>query len=238
MVQETIYCIMVTNRPEFIDIAISNFKIQTYSNKKLILVNNSDRRFLNNKTDKDIFEYVVEKKGFTLGKLRNIALTAFVPIGGLWTTYDDDDWRAKNYLEELYKNMKNSGLDIIFLRNRLECNLNTGFIFRSEFKNGRQFFLARHVKDFAYDDLDSLEDMTIKAQYEKAEKKIGIFHNDAKLYIRIMHTSNTSVFVDKNKKSIVRYSDKNEYHEFEANNDEIDYVRSVMKARYSRFIGS
>ena len=238
---KTIYCIMITNksRERFISSAIKNFELQTYKEKKLIVLNHSfGTTMINNKDVKNIHEFVVNKdqQKFSLGKLRNIALKAFVPVGGLWTPFDDDDWHREDFLEEFQNRLEYANLDLLFLKNRLECNMNNGFIFRSKFMNGWAFFLARRIevegKIELYDDVETLEDSHVGERYRNAGKKVGKFENDPKIYVRMIHTTNSSIFVRKEKSSIVEYGNLNNYQEFDANEEEKGHVRHVIKNYY------
>ena len=230
---------MITNknRQKFFDVAIENFEIQTYKHKVLVILNHSRGHPMLTKSKANYHEFMVDKEheDFSLGKLRNLALRACVPMGGLWTTFDDDDWRRSDYLETFFKRLKHHDLDLLFMKNRLEYNMNNGFIFRSAFMNGRAFFLAKRILEFEYDDLDTLEDTHIGEDYKKFNKKVGKFNNDPKLYIRVIHNNNTSVFVNAGKESISSYSITNNYQEFDASPDEKRYVNDVMQKEYLTF---
>ena len=224
---------MITNasRQHFIESAIRNFESQSYRYKTLIVVNHTPGTSLVNQKNSQIHEFFVdkEKQHMTLGALRNMALDAFVPNGALWTPFDDDDWRSPDYLLDFYKRFKYHNLDLLFMKNRLEYNKNNGYIFRSRFEDGRAFFLARKFDNITvYDDLDTLEDTNIDKRYREAGKKIRKFNNDPKMYIRVIHTNNTSVYVQPLKTNIVKYSSDNSYHEFDATIGEKEYVEKIM----------
>jgi len=230
--QPKIYCIMITNknRKHFIGSALKNFNEQTYPNKALIVINHSPDEKLITDQIKDVHEFVVDKtqEKFSLGELRNIALDGFIPNGGLWTTYDDDDIRAKDYLEQLCKRIMFHGIDLLFLKNRLEYNLNNGFVYRSEFKSGMPFFIARKYYGFRYLDVDTLEDVMVGQDYKKAGKKVAKFNNDPKIYVRVIHNTNTSTYVRNDKDYIINYDKDSNYHEFEATDKEKKYAESQV----------
>jgi hypothetical protein len=233
-----IYCIMITSdqRQRFIPVGIRNFNMQSYKKKILIILNNSDTpgTLMTDHTKNNIFEFYVPKKsnGFTLGELRNIALE-FVPKGALWTTWDDDDWRSTSYLESLYNYMKQSKVDIVFIKNRLEYNMNNGFMYRSEFKKAKMpFFLAKRVKGFKYLNKDSLEDIHVADDYNKLGYKIAMMNNDAKMYLRNIHSSNSSVYVDQEKRQILNYANTSHYHEHRVNDKEKTYIEYIISEYY------
>jgi hypothetical protein len=230
---------MITNkdRKRFVPIALKNFKEQTYRNKKLIIINHSfdlDSCLGDSCLGGgDIMEIFVDKdkQKFTLGALRNIAL-AMVPFGEYWTTWDDDDYKHPDYLSQFMKRMIRLNLDILFLKNRLEVNLNNQFVFRSKFVRGWAFFVARKINEYKYLDLDTMEDTNVREVYEKAGKVVRIYNNDPKLYIRTIHTTNTSVFVNNEKAEIVQYNEKNHYQEFEATPEENSFVLKIINKYY------
>lgn len=241
-----IYCIMITkkSREYFIKTALENFVLQNYKKKKLIIINETND-YIVMKDDvssvynenKNIFEFHVNKtdQNFTLGKLRNTALELCVPEGSLWTTYDDDDWRNPSYLTNLYNELQKHQADIVFLKNRLEYNMNNKFVFKSQFRNGRAFFLARRyskIKD-VYDDVNTIEDVHIADKYRQYGKtNIRVYDNDAKQYIRVIHKDNTSIFVHPDKNQIVNYDSSYDYHEYEATEEEKKYVTSIIDAYF------
>lgn len=226
---------MVTNknRKRFLPTALLNFAEQTYSNKVLLIINHSPDEKLILEPVKNVHEFQVNKEHekFTLGKLRNIALE-FIPDNSLWMTNDDDDYKSPDYIEQFVKRLLFHNLDILFMKNRLEVNLNNGFIFRSQFRNGRAFFVAKKNQEFKYLDLDTIEDKDVRDQYTKSNKKTAMFDNDPKLYVRAIHTTNTSIFVNNQKNEIVNYDKNNEYLEFQATQEEIDYVNKIILKFY------
>ena len=227
---------MVTNktRKHFLTIALKIYAEQTYINKVLIIINHSPEEKLIIEPIKNVHEFLVDKtqQNFTLGQLRNIALDGFVPEGGLWTTNDDDDYKHPTYLEEFIRRLTFHNLDLLFLKNRLEINLNNGFIFRSQFKKGWAFFIAKKYRDYKYLDLDTMEDKNVRDEYKKNDKKIATFNNDPNLYIRTIHNTNTSIFVVNTKNSIVNYSEDNNYREFDATYEEKKYVNNIIDSYY------
>jgi hypothetical protein len=220
---------MITNikRTRFIEYAIKNFNEQTYPNKTLIVINHSPGKKLIPETP-NVFEFIVDKEQehFSLGELRNIALEGFVPNNALWTTFDDDDIRSKYYLEQLCKRILYHNIDLLFLKNRLEYNINNGFVYRSQFKSGMPFFIAKKYNGFKYLNVDSLEDVQVGQDYIKAGKKVAKFNNDSRIYIRVIHNTNTSLFVNNEKNSIVEYDEHNNYREFEATEEEKLFVKN------------
>jgi hypothetical protein len=244
-----IYCIMITNksRERFINVAINNFLLQTYKKKKLVILNHSndfevlsqERKDLLgiDKVGTDVNELHIDRDShhFSLGALRNLALDLFVPDESVWTTFDDDDWRSPSYVTDLYRQMSNNNLDLVFLKNRLEHNMNNGYTFKSQFSNGRAFFLAKKYEKIRnlYDDVDALEDTQIAVKYRNYGKnKIGTFNNDASLYIRMIHSNNTSIYVHPEKKEIINYAPTNDYHEHEASTKEKEFVNKIIDAYF------
>ena len=223
---------MITNikRTSFVPKAIANFQMQKHPEKKLIILNHSPGHIFLKQPIDNVHEFYIDKltQKFSLGGLRNIALETCIPRGALWTTFDDDDWRRDDYLSTLYSLLKFNRLDLLFLKKWLEYNENTNFTFKSQFKKGWAFFLARKIDATIYDDVDTLEDSRVEEIYKKNGKQVARMNNDPKIYIRVIHSNNTSIFVDPNKNNIVDYAKSQQYQEFEASQAEKDYVMKAL----------
>ena len=69
------------------------------------------------------------------GNLRNIGL-AMVPPDAIWTTWDDDDYRAPIYLSVMQKEMAKHDAHVLTFTERIEFNANTGYVWQmTEFTN-------------------------------------------------------------------------------------------------------
>lgn len=237
----TIYCILITGKNEdrykFIPIALENFRLQTYKNKKLLVINHGKRKLFPNKNDnKDVIEIMFEKtKNFTLGDMRNFSIS-MVPYNSIFCIFDDDDYRHPRFIELLYKEMEKNEADVVFFKNRIDYNINTNFAYRSKFDKGMPFILARKIDNIKYLSKDSLEDIRLHLDYDIQNKKIHIINNDPRWYIRLIHGTNTSLFVDNDKKSIVNYSDESKYHEFILTEKERVYADEIIKKNFKSII--
>lgn len=232
-----INCLMITgkddDRYKFVNISILNFKKQTYQNKKLLILNHGNKKL--NINDKDIIEININNSFITLGDMRNYVLT-LVPYNSLWITWDDDDWRSDNYLEILYNELYNGNYDAVFIKNRIDYNLNNLFSYECSFKNGMPIFLSKKIENINYLSLNSLEDVNLQDDLKKKNKKIKIIDNDPKLYIRTLHTNNTSLFVDNNKKDIINYTDQSNYKEYNINKTNKEYSDLIIKQYFYFFL--
>jgi hypothetical protein len=232
-----INCLMITgkddDRYKFVDISVLNFKKQTYQNKKLLILNHGNKKL--NINDKDIVEININNSFITLGDMRNYALT-LVPYNSLWITWDDDDWRSDNYLEILYNELYNGNYEAVFIKNRIDYNLNNLFSYECSFKNGMPIFLSKKIENINYLSLNSLEDVNLQDDLKKKNKKIKIIDNDPKLYIRTLHTNNTSLYVDNNKKDIVNYADQSNYKEYNINKTNKEYSDLIIKQYFYFFL--
>jgi hypothetical protein len=221
------------NRYKFIDISVVNFKKQTYKNKKLLIINHGNK--ILNIDDKDIIEININNSFITLGDMRNYALT-LVPYNSLWITWDDDDWRSDNYLEILYNELYNGNYDAVFIKNRIDYNLNNLFSYECSFKNGMPIFLSKKIENITYLSLNSLEDVNLYNDFKKKNKKIKIIDNDPKMYIRTLHTNNTSLYVDNSKKDIINYSNESNYKEFIIKKSNKGYADIIINQYFYFFI--
>lgn len=228
-----IYCVMMTGKNEdrykFVDIAVKNFNQQTYENKFMIIINHGHRSV--NVKNKNILEVMFDRRFLTLGDMRNFSID-LVPLDSLWTIWDDDDWRHSKYLDILYKKLIESKSDVVFLKNRLDFNMNNGFVYRCKFDKGMPFFLAKKTEVVRYLPKDSLEDIRLHNDFELNNKKIVLLDNDPRLYIRTLHITNTSLYVDNSKNTIVNYSDESKYHEYEALDREKTYATEIIKNNF------
>lgn len=218
-----IYCLMITGkdneRYKFARISIINFLLQTYDNKYLIIINHGSERLDNGNVDGRIKEIMISKKDRTLGDLRNISLS-YVPDGEIFTTWDDDDWRSENYLQSLYNILIKNKAEMVMIRNRIEYNLNNKSIWKSSLRTGFPIFFMIKDNDVKYDSYDTLEDQIIKIKSYKMHKRIIVYDNDARLYIRYIHKNNTSPYVNKDRVM------NNDYHHNHYEN--YDYIESVL----------
>ena len=234
--KDPIYCVMITgkdkSRWDFAHIAIDNFKRQSYPNKRLIIINEGESLM---KMEDNILEVKLddrEKKGITLGDMRNIAFE-FIPDNAIWTLWDDDDWRSDDYLEYLYKNLQDK--DYVLFTKRLEHNLNTGFTWIMELKSGFVILFGRKkaTDKCKYESKDVNEDVMLKKYIIDNLKFKLIADNDPKIYIRMVHKSNTSLLVNQNKSWVKDTSKNKVYYEYDASDDDVRYVKNIVDEKYN-----
>jgi len=234
-----IYCLMVTGkdkkRNEFAEISILNFNLQTYTNKKLVIINHGEFN-IEYEQNPNIIYVKTDKINKTLGDLRNVSLK-YVPVDSIWTTWDDDDWRSNDYLEKLYFELINSKSRMLLIKNRLEYNLQSKFAWESTMKSGFYWFFGFYDKRLNYESLDTFEDGIIKQLLKLYNIKTKIYDNDHRMYLRFVHKNNTSLFVDSEKKNIINY-DLQESDFFEKNISEINnnYVNYIVDKYYVNII--
>lgn len=235
-----IYCLMITggdNRIEWARIAVHRFFLQDYPNKHLIIINhNLNENVLFGKNthlvNKNIHEYMVNKKGKTLGDLRNLSLS-YVPTGAYYFIYDDDDERYPELLSGLMNVALNKNAEYVLMKNRLNFNCNTGKLWRSIDHRGMHIlfgFKFGDSRDFKYLPLDRNEDKPVNDLLTNGSKTF-LWDNDPKMYVRFTHNDNTSLFVRKNQNGPVLNAGY--YLEFPATEEDQDYVNS-FKNSYDR----
>lgn len=235
--KEPIYCVMITgkdkSRWDFAHIAIDNFRKQSYPNKRLIIINEGES--LMDIGGDDILEIKLddrEKKGITLGDMRNIAFE-FMPDDAVWTLWDDDDWRSDDYLDYLYDNLQDK--DYVLFAKRLEHNLNTGFTWIMELKSGFVILFGRKQASgkCKYESKEVNEDVLLKNHIIDNLKFKIIEDNDPKIYIRMVHKSNTSLLVNQNKSCVKDTSQNKVYYEHDASDDDVRYVKNIVDEKYN-----
>lgn len=218
---QDIYCILITGKSKcrtyMAYCSIANFLEQSYARKKLIIINHGKIPLIKRDTTlqheidldikdfpvvNNIYEFMIDKhNGITLGDLRNIALE-LVPPDALWTTWDDDDYRHKNYLKILKNVMDDNNADTVVFTRRYEFNNVSSFVWEMNLKSGFVFVLSRKDKRIKYKSKDTMEDTDIINLCRKYGK-IHIFDNKPSLYIRMVHGNNTSLYVNNDKSRII-----------------------------------
>lgn len=232
-----IYCLMMTgkdaSRYQLAQFSIDNFSSQTYPVKKLIIVNHGNKRLTNIDTPpENVFEFMVDKTNKTLGDLRNIALQ-MVALNSLWTTWDDDDYRDPDYLSTLAQERTKQGVDVLCLTKRIDYNDNNGFSFVAHRLDGFVLFLAPQDSRTKYLSKDSMEDMQIISDYKQLGYTVGTIDNDPLMYVRLIHRTNTSLWVNPKKETIA--SNVNSiYQEYNVTDDQRTTVDNIMSTYYKR----
>ena len=204
-----IYCLMITgnkDRIQFAKTSVINFNLQTYKKKYLVIINEGDANILE-KNSHNMIE--VHIKNTPLGTMRNLALE-FVPPNAIWTTWDDDDWRADVYLSTLYNALqKHKNKRYLMFTRRIDHSFNNDFTYQVHLPSGTFIFFCYKDPNLRYDDIPNKEDAVVKRYLLNDQfHKLFIYDNDPKLYIRFIHKNNTSVYLDKKKSKITQYSNK------------------------------
>lgn len=241
-----IYCLMISGkndlRRRFAKVAIENFYTQDYSNKFMVIINEGNVSLFDeniqkyNKIKNRVIEVMINKKQLklTLGDLRNISLQ-FVPINAIWTTWDDDDWRRRDYLSIMGKELIKSNMKYLMYKHRIDHNFNTNMSYKITLENGTFIFFAWKDPFLKYDSLEKKEDVVVKNYILTNNNKLMLYDNDPRLYIRFVHKDNTSVFVDKSKTSILPLSKNSNYKEFELTDIEQQYVNEIIENKFKEF---
>ncbi len=231
-----VYCLMVTGyndkRRDFARVSIQNFKEQTYKNKHLIILNQSKNKLIKNDEKENILEMYIDNTDKTLGELRNISLQ-FVPPNAIWTTWDDDDWRHPIYISRMINEMRKRNTDFLMFTNRLEYNLNNQFAFRMSLQSGLMTFFSKYNQNIQYEHKSTSEDVKVKS-YAINELKTHIYDNDAKMYIRLIHDNNTSVFVEPDKSDVKNTKNNKMYFENKLNKKEKSFIDNIISKYYKQ----
>lgn len=228
--QFPIYCIMITGKDDarikYAKMSVENFANQTYNNKVLLIINHHESmRVLSHHTQhSNLFEFKIPKTpSTTLGDLRNIALQ-MVAHNACWTTWDDDDYRAPCYLTTLASYMPASFDRVISLSKRFEYNKNNGVSWMGTKTNGMVLFLAPFDNRITYLQTDSMEDVNMLSDFQKVGYTLKVIDNDPCLYVRLVHTNNTSLFVKPQRDYLMRAP---HYYERFLNRKESMYIDKI-----------
>ena len=234
-----VYCLMITGyspaRLPYARASVRNFLDQSYPNKHLVVVNQSADGVVlteDENTRDNMIEFFVDIREKTLGELRNISLQ-FVPPDAVWTTWDDDDWRAPEYLHTMVDAMQKRGTDFLMFMHRVEYNRTNGHAFRLTLRSGLMTFFARQHPALRYAHVDTSEDRSLK-EYARAHLNPRVLDNDPKLYVRLIHDDNTSVYVDQHRARIRDTSKNKDFFENELDDSERDLVDRVAREYYTQ----
>lgn len=218
----TIYGILITGKdPARLAMArhaVAQFFAQTHPQKHLILLNHGAEPVMNRSMQTlhrihadAIYELRVQKEshGLTLGDLRNMALN-LVPFRSdvAWITWDDDDWRAPNYLEFLHTAMQEHQADVVGYARRHECNVSSNLEWVTELKTGFVHCLVRNDPRIRYQSKETMEDTHLYDRFKELKKRVHVISPDRLpldrvYYIRTVHGTNTSMYVQTDKKNLV-----------------------------------
>ena len=229
-----IYCIMITGKDDcrykLGQLAIQNFNDQSYPNKNMIIINHGSQQLA--PMQKNILEIHIEKtSALTLGDMRNMALE-LVPFNAKWITWDDDDYRAPNFLEVLQAASLSRKADVLAITNRIEYNYNTKLVWKMTVKTGMVFFLAKKDARIRYKSVESMEDTEILADYVRYGHVVSTLDNDFMLYIRLVHGNNTSLYIDPLKRAIAPVNPMSTYVEQDTTIEEKAEANKIISSYY------
>jgi hypothetical protein len=89
-------------------------------------------------------------------------------------------------------------------QNRIEYNKTNNFSFKMTMKSGFMTFFSVHNPFLEYEHVSTSEDVKVK-NYALKHMKTYIYDNDPKMYIRLIHDDNTSIYVHNKKKQCQKY---------------------------------
>lgn len=183
-------------KPDLLHRAISCFLNQTYENKELIVVHDSDdlltKDFVENfKQNLMISFYEVEKtKNVTLGYLRNYAIEK--SNGEYVCQWDDDDWYHIARIEYLYETISMSGLPAAIMTQWLifDSINNKAYVSHKRLWEGSLICKKNIIQNIGYDNHNIGEDTNLVLRLEKEDKLYHI-NDTPNLYVYIYHAKNT-----------------------------------------------
>lgn len=225
---DLITCVMITaNREKLARAAIDNFREQTHRRKHLLIINHGAGPSLADPERMyNVTELRIDKGAMTLGDMRNMAFE-LVPYNGLFCVWDDDDYRAPAFLETLYSAMIGTGADGVCFQNRLEYNIKTNFAWRTFLRKGFVHVLARKDYRVRYLSKDSMEDVELLDTMRRTYRVHTLIDNDPCMYVRLVHGTNTSEYVDAGKTTVVRNPPDADWQEHLLTAAEAAYIRDI-----------
>lgn len=180
-------------------------------------------------------EIVVHKVGNvpTLGAMRNLAVQQ-VPMGCLWTTWDDDDYRSTDYVATLYRVMGQHKCAAVSFTHRLEHNVNTGLSWKLALTTSGFVTMLIHKQpsncNFAFLDQDTMEDVHIRSHFPDRVLYCNPHHF---MYLRLVHHNNTSLWVNKWKAAVHTPQQRDGgYAEATVSKDEAALIKRILTQHF------
>lgn len=194
---EKITAVMVTGKDaeheSFARLSVKSFLDQTYSNKKLLIINDGEYSLSDLNCD-EIEEIRLDNsdRKLRLGGLRNYAFN-YLSKDDIWTQWDDDDYRHPKQLEELYNFMVEGDHDVSYLGafTWYFWNINHAKVTRNIGETiGSAMFRGIHAE---YSNEEKSEDYEYIFDKLKEELKlnIGIMDSHPSRYLYFIHGGNT-----------------------------------------------
>lgn len=95
--------------------------------------------------------------------------------------------------------------------------------------DGMIFFLAPFDNRISYLQKESLEDVNMLADYEKAGYKVKVIDNNPRIYVRLVHKSNTSLYVKPQRDYLVKGPNYSERFTNDAEKIYINGIKSYFR---------
>ncbi|CAL2084900.1 Glycosyltransferase, family GT2 [Tenacibaculum sp. 190524A02b] len=190
-------CIMPTyNRPEFIENAVQQFLNQTYANKELIIIDDSESSIKQLIPENPAIRYVHIDKKLDIGSKRNMACQ--MSNGAFIIHLDDDDFYATNWIEKQITFLIDNNLDITGLSSPCFYEPLTSKVSQYKYPLHQRKWVYGATLCYTYQFWKSNPFPNINCGEDNAfvwassSKKICPNHEAISLYIGHIHSKNTS----------------------------------------------
>lgn len=193
---DPVYATMITgkslHRAGWAMLALENFRLQTYRNRYLVVVNDGDFDLDLDaaRLPPDRVISIRPSQRHSLGELRNIALDA-IPNGALWVFWDDDDWRHPRLMTAQHRVLTELGVAGCFMASQVKY----AFGIDAAFEHGNPGGFAGTLMAYndpaqRFPDLARGED-SVFADALKRTKRWYLWRNPPHYYFRFIHGANT-----------------------------------------------
>lgn len=191
---DRIHAVLVTGksieRAKLVRASIASFLAQTHPNRTLVVVNDGDFEIEIPDLPDGHAVFLRPDGRRALGALRNLALDV-VPEGGLWTAWDDDDWRHPRLLAAQHRVLQTLNVEACLLRNQVKYGFPTDVAFVDRHDGGFSgTVLTRNQRALRHPEWSRDEDSAYVAQVKHGLRWYP-WANPPHYFVRLFHGANT-----------------------------------------------
>lgn len=191
---DRIHAVLVTGksleRARLVRVSIASFLAQTHPNRVLVVVNDGDFEIEVPDVPGGHIVFLRPEGRRPLGALRNLALDV-IPDGGLWTPWDDDDWRHPRLLASQHRVLRSLNVEACLLRTQINYFVPTDVAFIHWHDGGFSgTVLTRNRRALRHPEWARDEDSAYVAEIKQSVSWYP-WNNPPHYMVRFVHGANT-----------------------------------------------